>query len=89
MILHGGTNVPINMLRKKDKSFKLYAKEKISGSELAPGYYFGQLFSEGEDVLPRKYKTLIRTYLSNFNKINEDSGSFKIGEHSSEQCGYA
>lgn len=76
-------------LRKKDKSFKLYAKEKISGSELAPGYYFGQLFSEGEDVLPRKYKTLIRTYLSNFNKINEDSGSFKIGEHSSEQCGYA
>lgn len=76
-------------LRRHDKSFKLFAKETISGSELAPEYYFGQLFSENEEILPQKYKTLIKTHLVNFNKINGDAGLFKIGEHSSAQCGYA
>ena len=59
-------------LRRHDKSFKLFAKETISGSELAPEYYFGQLFSENEEILPQKYKTLIKTHLVNFNKINGD-----------------
>lgn len=30
-------------LRKQDPSFKLYSTEKVTGSELAPEYYFGQM----------------------------------------------
>lgn len=88
------TNVKAGMdilmdLRKQDPSFKLYSAEKISGSEIAPDYFFGQLFSENEDILPRKYKTAIKTFLINFNKINEEKGTFKIDEYVSKQCGYA
>lgn len=76
-------------LRKQDPSFKLYSTEKVTGSELAPEYYFGQMFSEKEEVLPRTYKSAIRTFLVNFNKIGEEKGIFELGEHNSVQCGYA
>lgn len=76
-------------LRKLDSSFKLYSKEKITGLEIAPGYYFNQLFSEKNDVLPRVYITAIKTFFTNFNKIKENHGTFSIGSIKSEQCGYA
>lgn len=83
-----GMNVLIE-LRKKDSSFKLHSKGKVTGSELASGYYFEQLFSEKEDIFPRKYKTAVRTFLLNFNTIGEENVNFEIGQYRSAQCGYA
>ena len=46
-------------LRKQDSSFKLSSQEKITGTEIAPGYYFEQLFSEKEGLLSHNGKFVI------------------------------
>lgn len=83
-----GMNILLE-LRKQDPSFKLHSKEKITGSELASEYYFEQLFSEKDNILPRKYKTAVKTFLLNFNAINDVNGNFEMGQYLSSQCGYA
>lgn len=76
-------------LRKQNSAFKLCSSEKVSGNEIAPNYYFGQLFHEREDILPQNYKTMIRMFLANFNKIAVGKELFEFDEFSSRQCGYA
>ena len=67
-------------LRKQDSSFKLSSQEKITGTEIAPGYYFEQLFSEKEGLLSHNYKTAIKTYFLNFNMRTFKNGKFVIDE---------
>ena len=76
-------------LRKQDSSFKLSSQEKITGTEIAPGYYFEQLFSEKEGLLSHNYKTAIKTYFLNFNMRTFKNGKFVIDQKESVQCGYA
>lgn len=75
--------------RKQDVSFKLCSGEKITGSEIAPGYYFPQIFNESNHILNQKYKTAIKTFFVNFNRINCENDKFIFEGIESEQCGLA
>ena len=46
-------------LRKQDTTFKICSQGKITGLEIAPGYYFPQIFSENNSFLSQNYKTAI------------------------------
>ena len=43
-------------LRKHDASFKICSGEKLTGLEIAPGYYFPQIFNESHHALNQNYK---------------------------------
>ena len=76
-------------LRLIDTAFKLWSQGPISYGQLAPGYYFNQLFHESNDVLDKKYKVFIKTALKNFNAIEENVGTFEFKNEISTQCAWA
>lgn len=76
-------------LRRQDTSFKISSQEKITGTEIAPGYFFGQLFSEKDSLLSHDHKTAIKTYFLNFNMRTFKGGKFLKDQKESSQCGYA
>ncbi|MCI9664182.1 MAG: hypothetical protein HFI46_09960 [Lachnospiraceae bacterium] len=76
---------------KKHADFeKLFAERNIFRQwELAPDYYFEQLFSEDNALLSRNEKTLIKSMFVNFNKIKIPEKLFRFGEKESAQCAWA
>lgn len=76
-------------LRKQDTTFKLSSQEKITGLEIAPGYYFAQIFSENAYILNQNYKTAIKTFLVNFNNLTCGKDKFIFENKESIQCGLA
>lgn len=76
-------------LRLIDTAFKLWSQGTISYGQLAPGYYFNQLFHESNDVFDRKYRVFILTILKNFNMIEENVGTFEFKNEISAQCAWA
>lgn len=76
-------------LRKQDATFKICSQEKITGLEIAPGYYFPQIFSENNKFLNQNYKTAIRTFFTNFNNLTCGKDKFVFEEKESVQCGKA
>lgn len=76
-------------LRKQDSSFRLSSQKKVTGLEISSGYYFGQLFSESNDILTQNHKTALKTFFTNFNVLPHNVGKFMYEEDESEQCGYA
>lgn len=76
-------------LRKQDPSFRLSSQTKVTGLEIASGYYFGQLFSEDNRVLSQNHKTALKTFFTNFNALSTNGGRFIYEGRESEQCGYA
>lgn len=76
-------------LRKQDSSFKICSSKKITGLEIAPGYYFPQIFNESNQVLNPNYKTAIKTFFTNFNHITCGDDKFIFDEIESLQCGLA
>lgn len=76
-------------LRKQDSSFKICSREKITGLEIAPEYYFSQIFNESNEVLNSNYKTAIKTFFTNFNSITCEKDKFIFEGVESVQCGLA
>lgn len=76
-------------LRKQDASFKICSGEKLTGLEIAPGYYFPQIFNESNQVLNLNYKTAIKTFFVNFNGITCAEDKFIFEGIESVQCGLA
>lgn len=76
-------------LRKQDTSFKICSEEKITGLEIAPGYYFPQIFNESNHMLNPNYKTAIKTFFVNFNSIICEKDKFIFEGIESVQCGLA
>lgn len=76
-------------LRKQDASFKICSQEKITGLEIAPGYYFPQIFNENNNILNQNYKTAIRTFFVNFNSLTCGKDKFIFQGKESVQCGLA
>ncbi|RKI89779.1 hypothetical protein D7V94_16475 [Parablautia intestinalis] len=76
-------------LRKRDASFKICSGEKLTGLEIAPGYYFPQIFNESNHVLNPNYKTAIKIFFVNFNSINCEKEKFIFEGIESGQCGLA
>lgn len=74
-------------LRKQDTNFKICSKEKITGLEIAPGYYLPQIFSEKNTVLSQNHKTAIRTFFTNFNNLTCGKDKFVFEGIESAQCG--
>lgn len=74
-------------LRKQDATFKICSQEKITGLEIAPGYYFSQIFSENNAVLNQNHKTAIKTFFTNFNGLTCGSDKFVFEGIESVQCG--
>lgn len=75
--------------RRQDTSFKISSQEKITGLEIAPGYYFSQLFSEKNEILSQNYKTAIKTFFANFNILACENDKFIFDGIESVQCGLA
>ncbi len=76
-------------LRKQDSTFKICSQGKITGSEIAPGYYFPQIFSENNNSLNHNHKTAIRTFFTNFNNLTCGTDKFVFEGIESVQCGMA
>ena len=76
-------------LRKQNTTFKICSQGKITGLEIAPGYYFPQLFSEDNKSLNQNHKTAIRTFFINFNNLTCGKDKFVFEGIESNQCGMA
>lgn len=76
-------------LRKQDTTFKICSQGKITGLEIAPGYYFPQIFSENNSFLSQNYKTAIKTFFTNFNSLTCGKDKFVFEGIESVQCGMA
>lgn len=74
-------------LRKQNTTLKICSQEKITGLEIAPGYYFSQIFSESNTVLNQNYKTAIKTFFINFNNLTCGKDKFIFEGIESVQCG--
>ena len=76
---------------KKDTLFNRLSSGKnvFRGMELAPDYYFEQLFSEDNDLISQKEKSALRSLLVNFNKIELPEEKFEFQSMESSQCAYA
>lgn len=74
-------------LRKQNTTLKICSQEKITGLEIAPGYYFSQIFSESNTVLNQNYKTAIKTFFINFNNLTCRKDKFIFEGIESVQCG--
>ena len=79
----------LKYLRKLNPLFKLYAESTIRYEQLAPGYYFNQIFHEKDEVFSRNNKTFLRTILKNYNKIKWEKNVFRFRNEESVQCAWA
>ena len=70
-------------------TFKICLQGKTTGSEIAPGYYFPQIFSENNNSLNHNHKTAIRTFFTNFNNLTCGKDKFVFEGIESVQCGTA
>lgn len=77
-------------LRKNTNFEGLFAERNIFRQwELAPNYYFEQLFSENNELLSRDEKTLLKTMFVKYNRIKPEEAVFCFEERESTQCAWA
>ncbi|MDE7210132.1 MAG: hypothetical protein K2O03_01650, partial [Lachnospiraceae bacterium] len=77
-------------LRKNTRFVRLSAARNVFRElEIAPGYYFEQLFSEDNNLLSQKEKATLKSLFVNFSKIELQKDNFQFEGMKSEQCAWA
>lgn len=84
-------SIKILMRLKKETEFvRLSSSRNIfRNMELAPGYYFEQLFYEKNELLNQVEKTVLKNLFVNFNKIELTDDRFVVKKMESSQCAWA
>ncbi len=84
-------SIRILMRLKKETEFVRLssASNVLRDMELSPGYHFGQLLNEANDLISANEKQLLKTLFVNYKKIELSQDVFTINEKKSSQCAWA